>query len=360
HGAPVTGFTGKVSVDAGQASVLFEEGNGLYSFVWTPPLLEAAAELSLKVRGHSPSQEAIKGEWTVPLQPVAVRSMSVDITPNRLLIGADLEAELEVDISSQSGGDHGGAALRFSAMAGKVTNITHQGSGTYTARYLPDPAVRYPHVDVITVTDLRDPDTLVGQVTVSLVGQTNFPVVGIPDSEVVIRIGERQYGPVTADSTGRVRVPVQVPPGEVAATLVATLGEKSAEEPLDLMVPASPRVNLAPTPGTLPADGKTSIDVVAAVSTPEGEPDTDAQVSFSATVGTVGDTRNVGEGLYATSFTPPYGHANTQATLQVSVADERTVQSDSATIALLAARPASISMVPEPANVAPDAEAFKV
>ncbi|HKA90233.1 MAG TPA: hypothetical protein VKE22_21375 [Haliangiales bacterium] len=56
---------------------------------------------------------------------------------------------------------------------------------------------------------------------VTLVGVGALPTQTVPGASVVVRVGERRFGPVVADAAGRADVPVEVPPGEAFAVVEA-------------------------------------------------------------------------------------------------------------------------------------------
>ncbi|MEC8425676.1 MAG: Ig-like domain-containing protein, partial [Myxococcota bacterium] len=125
-------------------------------------------------------------------------------------------------------------------------------------------------------------------------------------------------------------------------------------------MPPSKRIRLFPTLQTIPADPTYPVPVRVKVATPQGAPDTAAQVNFTATGGTISAPIHEGNGVYKAMFTPAMSATPVQATVSVAVADSRIPQNDALTINLAPARPASLALSPEPATLPAGAMAFQV
>ena len=89
--------------------------------------------------------------------------------------------------------------------SGTVANITHLGNGRYSALYTAPPTL--PPQRAHHVIDKRNPDYSFGGVAIPLKGKANFPVVGKPNSNILLKIGDREFGPIPADAAGKARSP---------------------------------------------------------------------------------------------------------------------------------------------------------
>jgi hypothetical protein len=176
----------------------------------------------------------------------------------------------------------------------------------------------------------------------------------------MVRIDDREYGPVPADASGRAQVPIEVRPGFVDARVISVANGQKLEEPLDMQVPAANRVSLFPMSASLPSDPSVTMPARAYVVTADGQPDISARVKFSSTAGALTDAVHEGNGIYRADFTPPFGNQGAAATLTVEVDDGRGPQTASQNISLIPARPGSVTLTPEPPVLMKAAKGFQV
>lgn len=358
-GSPLTGFTGKASPTAGTAGKLEEVSPGLYSFDWTPPEVTEATTTAINLRGKTADKVSVNKRFDVSVTPPLASAMRIVSNPAQITLGQDASATLTLNLSGGTNQPLDGTDLIVRSSAGTVSNITHLGGGQFSALYTP-PNKPYPHVAVLTFADKRNPGTIFGSFALPLVGKASFPVSSAPNSRVMLRIGDREFGPVQADATGRANVPIVVPPGFNNATLVTIVSGQTSEETIDLQLPVTQRVELLPSSASIPADPTVAVPVRVFVAAPDGSPDSEARVTFTTTAGQVSEARHEGSGVYVTDFTPPYGNASSQVTIQVSVADDRGAQNDSMTLNLVPARPASVVLSTEPPTLASNAASVQV
>ncbi|MFT5679661.1 MAG: adhesin/invasin [Myxococcota bacterium] len=358
-GSPLTGFTGKASPTAGNAGKLEEVSPGLYSFSWTPPQVTESTTIAISVRGKTADKVSINNRFEVPVVPPLASAMRVVSNPMQITLGQDTSATLTLNLSGGTNQPLNGTDLIVRSSAGTVSNITHLGGGQFSALYTP-PNKPYPHVAVLTFADKRNPGIIFGSFALPLVGKASFPVSSAPNSRVMLRIGDREFGPVQADATGRANVPIVVPPGFNSATLITIVSGQTSEETIDLQLPITQRVELMPSSASVPADPTIAVPVRVFVAEASGGPDTEARVTFTTTAGQVSEARHEGSGVYVTTFTPPYGNASSQVSIQVSVADDRGAQTDSMTLNLVPARPASVALSTEPPSLASNAASVQV
>lgn len=357
-GAPLADLDARIAVSDGQGIRLSPTSPGIYSGQWTPRASAAAGAVQVTLKGKA-DRESITRTWTVALTPAATGAIGITANPPQMTLGQDVSATLTFTLPGGAAAAAQAGQLAALASAGDVSNITSMGNGNFTAMFTP-PAQAFPQLSVITLVDRRDPERSLGSLVLPLVGKAAFPVTALPNSRVMVRVGDREYGPVAADAMGRAQVPIVVPPGVSNATVVSILGAQKSETPLDLQVPPSKRIRLFPTVQTVPADPAAPVAVRVKVATPDGQPDTAAQVSFTATGGSISAAVHEGAGIYKAMFAPAPSATPAEASINVSVADARLPQSDALTINLTPARPASLTLTPEPAILPPGAMAFQV
>ncbi|MFZ5482423.1 MAG: Ig-like domain-containing protein [Myxococcota bacterium] len=359
-GKPIPGLKTKPTASGGTVSEMTEVGGGVYRFAFTPPKVDGPQQITLSVKGKLPSKEAYARTWMVSVAPARSRQLSVASNPGTLTLGQDRTASIALNLA---GGDRqalAGVNLKVKSSSGTVENVTNLGGGQFSALFNV-PAVNYPHVALVTAADSRDPSHTYGSLAVPLVGKADYPVTVAPNARVILRIGGRDFGPVQADAMGRAKVPIIVPPGNAAATIVQIAGDgKVTEAPLDLKIPEAKRIALFPTANAIPSDARVQVPVRVLVVTPEGKPDMSANVVFTTTAGVITPARLEAGGVYVALWTPPTGNAATQATIAVNLADKPAVQADAMTVNLVPARATKVTLSTEPTTLAQGADGFKV
>ena len=358
-GAPEAGLSGKAFASSGEVGKMEEVTPGVYRIEWTPPKVSSPRDVELTIRGKTADKAPFNQRWSVPLVPDLGQQLTGKASPERIVLGQDASATLTFTLSGGAAQALSDGDLVVQTSSGTVANLTSLGDGRFTALYTP-PAKLFPHLALITMADRRDPSATYGVLSVPLVGKANFPVVGMPNSRVIVKVDDREFGPIQADATGRAQVPIIVPPGVRDAKVISVLGDQRTEEPLDLKVPSTQRVRLFPMHQNMPADASIPVELRAYVARAEGGADEAAKVNFTSSAGTMSEARHEGGGVYVSTFTPPFGNAASQATIQVSVEDPKGTQSDAFTVNLLPARPGAITLTPEPATLTADAAGFKV
>jgi hypothetical protein len=131
-----------------------------------------------------------------------------------LMLGNDESVGLTVDVS----GFAPGAALTLRGLSnvGRVEALTPAPAptspGRFTTRYL-TPKERFPQVAVIVIEATAGDRRARGVIRLPMLAPTEMPFRTDPFAQVTLRVGERTFGPTAADSTGRVKLPIIVPPG---------------------------------------------------------------------------------------------------------------------------------------------------
>lgn len=359
-GAPLVGLKGKPVASAGAVTDIVDVGGGLYKFTFTPAKTDGAQTATLTLKGKLPNKESFSRTWSVQVAPPRSHQLTMGTNPQQLVVGQDLTASIAINLAGGDRQNLTGVDLAVRPSAGTVDNLIGLGGGQFSALYTPQ-SVKYPHIALLTVVDRRDPAHTYGGMAVAMVGKADYPVTVAPNARVILKVGGREFGPIAADAQGRAMVPIVVPPGTTGASRVQIAPDGTVtEDAFDLRIPETRRIALFPAATSIPSDGRLQVPVRAFVVTPDGRPDTSAQVVFSTTAGAVTLAKHEGGGVYSALFTPPFGNVATQATLTVALADKPAMQADSMPLSLVPARPSSVTLTTEPAILATGADGFKV
>ncbi len=353
-GSVMKGLRLKPLVSGAQATQWRELQAGVYAFDVTLSAAVTAKTVTVSVKGRTPTRKSVERSWEIPVRASNTKGLEISANPSAVVLGKDSGSTLTIKLPASSTK----AKLVLRASSGEVANLTAMGNGRYTARFV-TPKLNYPHLSLITVVDQRDPDALHGSLVLQMVGKTDFPVKADAGSTVIMRIGDREFGPVQASESGVAKVPVEVTPGTQAATIISITNGQSQETTMDLRVPETKRIALFPVPVGVPSDDRLSIPVRVAVMNPDGRPDIAARVDFTTTAGTVGEARHEGQGVYVADYSPALGNSQMPATLQVSVRGT-SVQNDALDLNLVPIMPAGLSLSAEPERLQSFSEGFKV
>jgi hypothetical protein len=347
----------KMTASAGDIAGPTDLGNGILEFQYTPPALDESEVVEFRLKGRAASGTVEKA-WGLNVIGQGPTGISVTANPTQIVLGQDTSVSMSIKFTGPLGPQEDGAAVRVFASSGSVSNVTYLGNGQFTARF-EAPTVNFPQLAILTFADARDPGRVHGHAIVPLVGKADFPVKTDPGATVLLRIAGQDYGPVTADASGRASIPITVSPGVGLATLVTAMGGKSTEREIDLQVPETPRIAMFPLHAGLPADGRTQVPVRALVTTPDGKADTRASVTFSTSAGTMSEAAHEGGGVYRALFTPATSDSSSTATISASLT-KQDGQASTTDVHLVPPRAASIDLRTETGQLSANARSFKI
>lgn len=315
-GSPMTGVTGKTSLSAAKG-VLKSEGNGIYSTILVPEAISRGTNDFVQLNARTANRKTIKKSFPVRLIPKTSGSISMSASPEEITLGQDDFVTIKIQTPPELSNDK----LKLTVSTGKVENLVSLGNGQYSARYIPPEKKTFPHIAVFTLASLTHPEVK-SHLVLKQKGKANFAVNTNPNSNVIIRIDGRDFGPVQTDASGKASVPIVAPPGHSDATLIVISNEERKEELLDLRIPRNvPRFNIVPTLSEIPGDGVSSQKVYIYIATAKGEPDTRANVTCKANLGECGTIKSIGDGYYEVDYTAPLINTKQTETLKLILQD---------------------------------------
>jgi hypothetical protein len=209
---------------------------------------------------------AVLAGVSVTLSPVSARAadepapgsggaVRIAAEPCRLVLGKDGEADLRIWVPPET------EDLTVSASAGRVENVRRLPGGGWAARYRPPPE-RIPQVAFIVALARTPKGVADGWLAVPLSGQGDARVRATPGAAITLRVGDRTFGPSTADEAGVAVIPVVVPPGVREA--------HHGFRPVDLNVPETPLLHAIADRTAVHADRLEQVRVLAYVVAPHG------------------------------------------------------------------------------------------
>lgn len=252
--------------------------------------------------------------------PGAANAGSITVEQEPIVLGqtGSVTATIRIDEPPGSGEDR---PLRLSANVGSFGEITKDSLGLYRAVYVP-PTTKFPQVAYIAVWRETGPDAPIELLRLPLYGRTRLPLGATKGTELTVKVGEMQYGPVLVDQRKTAEVPVIVAPGVNAASVTAKSPDGTVStRDVEVTVPPYNRLTAALVPHAIAADGKSwaRLEVYYEAAGEQALPPSDIQVT--ATVGTltlIGAER----GRYTYRYIAPVDVKDEQVQFSVSVASD--------------------------------------
>lgn len=346
-GSPIEGLEVKLkSKTAKEVGGWTYDGDGIYSFTVVPPRIEYSEQLWVSIKGKTADKlHKIDMAAKVPMRPTPPLSMTLTANPQTLVSGDSDEATLSFTLADGRNVDP--EMLRIRTNMGEIGELAAMGGGRYVTKFNVA-KVRNPGLALITVSDQRRPERVFGSLTIPISVKRQVSVRARSRSSVLLKVGDREFGPIDAKG-GRAQIPdVMVPPGVFEATAVtATADGKTSESTVDLGVEVPRRLLLVPPFEGIPADPTLRVPIRVLVMTPEGKADAAAKPEVATTAGEVVKVENDGFGMHIITLAPALSSETTTHRLTVTLPDEPN-QKDSIDLTLTPVRPTSIEVVADP------------
>ncbi len=360
-GSPLQGLAGLVpATGAGKATPLVDAGGGLYTFEFVPSRSDDPTTAQILLKGKLPDKSTVYKSWDVPVAAAPKESLTGLASPSPFALGQEKSGSVSFLLKSSDPMASGLADVVVRTSAGTVGAVTNLGSGNFTGLYTPPLDATQPNVALVTAVDRREPTRAYTALALPMHGRMDLALAPGKGTRVLVRAGGRDFGPIAADSKGRAKLQIVVPPGVTEATQVVMAADgTTAETPLPLKVSEKRRVAWFPLGGAIPADARLKVPVRVFVVTADGRPDDNASLELSATSGTIGPARLEGGGVYVAEWAPGDGNLIAKATLTAQLAGGSTVQRDAMPVDVVGLRPPGVTLEPTVAPAGPN-QLFKV
>ncbi len=357
QGQPLVGVAVKAKLTAGSLSEPTEVQPGIHQFTFTPPQVDQTTEVLVALKGQTEDKRKFKRTWTFVVEPPVSQQVAVAISPQRLTLEKGATASLDVSFVGGSPKFREGAELVLRANTGSIENLTTMGDGVYAALYRA-PETNVPQVAVITAVDGRDPTRTYGHVALPLTAPKDLAVKTDPGASVLVRVGDREFGPEPTDRSGRATLSIVVPPGVATGTLITLKDNARTETEVDLEVPATPRLEIFGSYPDLPGDAKLDLPLRIAVVRADGSADPAANLVVEAAGASVSAPVHEGGGVYRVDLDPDAASGIVETVVSAGLRDdEARVEMP---LRLVPIRPASLALTPSPSRLPKDLKEFTV
>jgi hypothetical protein len=289
----------KVKIKPGNGKIIQVQRfpGGIVAASWIPAREGGARDVpvTVTIRRKGSASEVVTVQ--APLVPPRVGSIDVKAT-GEWEPGQD-SLQMRFTLQGTSSQAVSERRILVNASVGSITEAVPLGDGTFSARWTPPALVPQARTAIVTAVDAAAPSTISGWTSFPLLAKQSLSFGATPDSQNILVVGDREYGPVQASPAGTVAFDALAHPAVRSGTLRSMLPDgRSLDVPANLPLAEYPRVTFFPQPKTIPA-GSTHTILLAAT-TPTGSPLTNPTItvrSETATLGTASAT-NV-PGVYA-------------------------------------------------------------
>jgi len=338
-------------VDMGRLGEFAQLGPGVWTVEFGAPAVTEpyAAQLQVKVKVGKQSAAAT---FPLAIAPPDTLRFTMQATPDSLVLGTHQASTLVFSAIDGAGQPVDGLELGVRASLGTVGPVQVLGNGAYVVQYTPPATQKTPALATISVVDLARPETAYGFFPLPLVGAVSWPVdTGAPLTVVAMRVGEREFGPVTADASGLATVPIEVPPGIASATAYSFDAEGNPVNPVqvDLKLRPYKRLVMAQPAAEFPGNGQLAMPVTLFVVDELGRPMTaDPPLQIDATGGAFTALNRVAPGIFQAIFVPPAVAAPTPVTLTAWLVGAEGEGQESVAFNVVPAMPAALRFTTDP------------
>lgn len=253
------------------------------------------AKLAVSVRGEMKLDE----EVAIPVLAPPKGKINVSFEPNTWKAGSAGTVKVSLAFEGVHPLPTGARALALDASDGKISNLTREADGRWTATWTPPAKPTDPANVLFTATDLTAPEEVHGYGALPMLVEREYVAKAPPDTQNILVIGPNQYGPAPSTPQGEVKLKVMLDPRVTSGTLQSVdMTARRTDSTVTLESGAKAQLRFAPIPERLPTN--TPVVVWLALLQPDGRPWADVAPQVSGVEGRV-----EGDGWYSFRLTTP-------------------------------------------------------
>ncbi len=241
--------------------------------------------------------------WGGPTDSGPAMQVEVLVEQTELLLQPGKEIPVTIRVLDAAGQGVEQLAIQLDASRGSLQPATEQGKGIYLSRFRMPPE-RHPQAIILAA---KVSGSAPGWTTLKLRSQVELPTTtSKPRVQVRLNLGGRTYGPIRSDARGRVKIPVEVGPGENEAQAVAVdeFGNRS-ERTVQIPIPPAPHLVGFAERDQLAADGRDHSEIYLVAVEPDGSPSESLKVLAIRKGGKLSASRRIAPGLFHLTYTAP-------------------------------------------------------
>lgn len=297
-GTPSLGVEWKLETRDGDAGAVSELGEGLYEFHWVAPRVSAPQSAVIEMKGKKKDKSIIRAKQVVQVIPAVDSSLQAWVSPQEMTGGAEPHATVAFN------GGHPDAQVVGRTSAGTLADWTALGDGDHRVRWSASDT-RESRVVLVAGVDRQGVSDSFGY---GLLRQNSVQELRLKaeiGEQLLVRIGEQEFGPVQGAGSREIRLPVVVPPGVESATVLTVTDEGVQEAPIELSQKPQQTYFFIPPPRSVPADPGVEVPIRFIALDAEGTPNTMTPPKPTSSAGKMGTSVHVRDGIWRSMLTPP-------------------------------------------------------
>jgi len=348
-GKGVEGIEAKLTASSGALQTWTDKGDGVYEILWTPEKSDQMGNATIKLKGKTLEKQTIKRGVTIRTRPWPKTALSLSVNPAMLSAGKVDTATLNVEMAdtwTQTRVDD----FELSVSVGEIHDMTAMGGNRFTARFEVK-EISDPSLAIVTLVDKRKTDRAYGAFAIPVAAMKTETIRAPEGANLIVRIAEREFGPVQATKRGRAEVEILAQPGVHTGSVAVIQGDARSEQPLELVWPEPRRIQWVPLPQGIPGDATAEVPVRIAVFTATGEPDADATLVLSTDSGELGDVSYEGDGIYVAAYRPEHTEVEKEVMLTASLQGQEKVQVHTVGLKLVPPIPHAVTLTSSPQTI---------
>lgn len=305
--AGVTPARVRARVNSGTVRVRPDPDGKTYVVFVPPHVVEKrTVNLDVSIAGFSPSLRTARIRVVPPPRALKYRKSSGELSlhlPEFFVLGEHTSATIKLEGVSQK--------PILSVSTGSVSALRSKKAGVWEATFSP-PAVAFPQ-RVVVVASTEDGSQLHFD-HFDLWGRPNIETQSEPGATVRVKVGSQTFGPLQADSRGKVRLMVLAPPGiqDADVTATDTAGNARATQ-VPLGAPDFNRIHVFCPQHS----GRMFIFAT----TPSGKPLDSYAGALKSNIGTLKNAERITPGFFESEITVPDGtDPEAELTLEAALA----------------------------------------
>lgn len=289
----------RVKAEDGKTGPAVPGTDGVWTVPFTPPRVVQAGTVAFKVTAGG-------AETTIEVPVVPPFTGSVDVRFDPPVLSATGTATVRIEPQGSSPVATEGRRFLLAASAGTVDMVVPAGNNAWVARYTPPKGLTAPLSVVFAAADAAAPDKVFGTAVLPVTVKRSVSFDVQAGSSNVLKVGDRQYGPMVASPAGKVAFDVDLDPREPNGDLRSVNTDTSkVDKEVPLPVTASTSLVFLPLPATVPAQADLAVPVRFLAVNADGSAKTvGTPVKLTASRGTITAPVLDRQG-YAATFTPP-------------------------------------------------------
>jgi len=352
-GLPVaTDVAASVKVDQGQIERFEQRRPGLYEVLYSAPReagpRQAAIEIQAVLDGVPISQT-----FTVPIQVSGEGSIDLTLRRSHLTLGRDMELPFVIQGVRPDGVPLEAKDLTVRTSVGDVQRLRTVKPGRVEGVFVPTD-IKTPLVAILAAFVGEGEEKAMAWRSIRVIATPRIPVATEPGSTAWVEVGRRRFGPVKVGPSGKVWIPIEVPPAISSVVVNARdAAGNTTRYSVNLSIPPFRRALLHLDREEYRVDEARPLGVTLILVQEDGEPASLMEATLSATAGRLGGMVEVAPGTFTTAYFPPAEPGLQEIRARVPLA-EGAEQVYTASVEVRVGTPARVELAVNPTNMRAD------